>query len=65
MIELHCDIASWILKYADDTKLFSRVTKDAERKALQTDLDRLFRWSEDWQMSFNIDKMQGASHGSL
>jgi hypothetical protein len=54
--DLHCDTVNCILKLADDTKLFSRITKDANRKALQTDLSRLFRWFEYWQMPFHIDK---------
>ena len=37
-------------------KIFRRVDSDEDREALQRDLDRLVRWSEVWQMKFNVDK---------
>lgn len=39
--------------FADDTKLYNKSDK---HDILQRDLDSLLRWSEDWQLSFNIDK---------
>ena len=50
------DILSLVLKFADDTKVFRKVKTPADARALQDDLDRLYRWSDDWQMLFNIDK---------
>jgi len=50
---------NWILKFADDTKIFTRTEDDNDRKALQNDLSKLIRgptWSEKWQMLFNISK---------
>ena len=45
-----------ILTFADDTKLF-RQTKDiGDKQNLQDDIDKLFRWSEKWQMLFNFGK---------
>ena len=32
------------------------VCLDSDRDALQQDLDRLYEWSQQWQMQFNIDK---------
>ena len=47
---------SEVLKFADDTKIFRRVDFERDREVLQRDLDRLVRWSEVWQMRFNVDK---------
>jgi len=50
------DITSWILKFADDTKMFSSVCNSIDYKKFQDDINRLFNWTKNWQMSFNIDK---------
>ncbi len=50
------DIASKVLKFADDTKVFRRIKSDGDRQHLQDDLDRLIKWSEKWQMLFNFGK---------
>jgi hypothetical protein len=54
--DLDCDIFNWLLKFADDTKLFSSVQDSAARDRLQKDLDTLVRWADDWQMKFNVEK---------
>ena len=42
-----------LLKFADDTKLVARVGSEEDRERLRQDL---FKWSEDWQILFNLDK---------
>ena len=42
--------------FADDTKLFARVTADREVSELQTDIDALAAWSRTWLMPFNDEK---------
>src|SRR6202000_2578708 len=49
-------ISSKLLKFADDTKVFSRVSTVEEVKTLRNDLKSLFKWSEDWLMLFNLEK---------
>ena len=49
-------IISKISKFADDTKLCAKVNSEEDAKILREDLGRLFKWSEDWNMLFNIDK---------
>ena len=49
-------ILSKISKFADDTKLARRVCRKEDVNALQEDLNGLFKWAEDWQMLFNVDK---------
>ena len=54
--DLDNGVQNWILKFADDTKLFGRVRNSEDGRRLQQDLDKLIQWSEDWQMLFNAGK---------
>jgi len=42
--------------FADDTKLFSRITDLNDCASLQADLNSLFGWSLSWQLSFKLPK---------
>ena len=48
------DISSKVLKFADDTTVFRKVANDTDKQSLQD--DKLFKWSEKWQMLFNFWK---------
>jgi ribonuclease P/MRP protein subunit RPP40 len=50
------DIISMILKFADDTKLIKLIATLEDAITLQSDLAKMFEWSKDWQMLFNVDK---------
>ena len=54
------NVASNILKFADDIKMFRRVQKrqecESECHTLQEDLNRLVQWSDKWQMLLNQSK---------
>ena len=54
--DLDYGIRNWILKFADDTKSFSRITDNMDVVKLQEDLSKMIRWSEEWQMLFNVGK---------
>ena len=41
-----------ILKFADDTKLFTKTKKIGDKQNLQDDIDKLVKWSEKWQIQF-------------
>ena len=45
--DLDDNITNSVLKFADDTKVFSRVNNNGD-KHLQNDLDKLVKWSEKW-----------------
>ena len=45
-----------ILKFADDTKLFTKTKEIGDKIFLQDDIDKLVKWSEKWQMLFNFGK---------
>ena len=49
-------VACKILKFADDTKIYSSVGSATDIEKLQSDLYKLISWSKDWQMLFNMDK---------
>ena len=49
-------LTSIISKFADDTKIASRVTTSDDQEKVQSDLDRLANWAQKWQMNFNTDK---------
>ena len=42
--DLEDDISSKVLKFADDTKIFRKVTNDTDKQSLQDDLDKLVKW---------------------
>ena len=65
--DLEDDISSKVLKFADDKKVFRKVTNDTDKQSLQYDLDKLFKWSEKWQMLLNFGKCNciHIGHGNM
>ena len=61
------DISSKVLKFADDTKLFRKVTNYTDKQSLQDDLDTIVKWSEKWQMLLNFWKCKCIyiGHGNM
>jgi ribonuclease P/MRP protein subunit RPP40 len=49
-------IASKILKFADDTKLYRQVRTAEDIANLRNDLEKLVGWSKEWLMLFNVEK---------
>ena len=60
---LEDDISSKVLKFADDTKVFRKVSNDTDKQSLQNDLDKLVKSSEKWQMLFNFGKCKFIHRG--
>ena len=54
--ELTNDIADIISKFADDTKVGSKVNSKADHDKLQQALNELGNWAKKWQMQFNESK---------
>ena len=42
--DLEDDISNKVLKFADDTNVFRKVTNDTDKQSLQDDLDKLVKW---------------------
>ena len=54
--DLEEGVTGKILKFADDTKLFRKTKEIGDKKNLQDDIDKLVKWSDKWQMLFNVGK---------
>ena len=54
--DLDMEIVSKVGKFADDTKMCRGVALESEVQILRQDLNRMYKWSTDWQMLFNSDK---------
>ena len=64
--DLEEGVTSKILKFADDTKFFRKIEGNGDKQQLQDDIDKLIKWSEEWQMLFNFQKCKclHAGHGN-
>ena len=54
--DLEDGVQSTVLKFADDTKLYTEVTKEEGGEQLQEDLDKCTEWANQWLMEFNVSK---------
>ena len=57
--ELPMKVDGEILLFADDTKLFHQVESRADQQSLQKDIDTMFNWSVEWDLTFHPDKCKG------
>jgi len=58
-------VRNWILKFADDTKIFSQVSSPEDYINLQKDLNSLVTWAEECQMLFNVGKCKVMQFGRV
>jgi hypothetical protein len=57
VIDTAVDLTSSLLsKFADDTKWARVVESEEDRRKFQEGVDGLARWSQDWQLLFNVGK---------
>ena len=54
--DMPSEVASPVHLFADDTKLYRRITTLEDHKALQDDLTNLEDWSTKWNLCFNSNK---------
>jgi len=54
--DLDTGLINELLKFADDTKVFGKVTDGSDRKSIQDDLNRLVNWADRWKKEFNVKK---------
>ena len=52
--DLEDGVQSRVLKFADDTKLYTEVTKEEGGEQRQEDLDKCTECAEKWMMEFNV-----------
>jgi len=48
--DLDSGVMNWLLKFADDTKIFGKVYTAFDGLKLQKYLQTVIKWSVDWQM---------------
>jgi len=56
---LNCDA----YLYADDMKVYTRVSNDTDRARLQTDVDAVVEWTDKWLLKLNISKCKVVTIG--
>ena len=61
--EIPSTVLSPVLMFADDTKIFRVIRNGQDYTALQNDLDLLHRWSQQWQLKFNVFKCKHLHFG--
>ena len=49
-------VTSTIHLYVDDTLIYRVIHSEADVTSLQSDLNTVMKWAEDWQMTFNVQK---------
>ena len=49
-------VSSTVKLFADDTKLYIAIENEEDKLQLQEDLNNLQKWSEKWQLPFNVEK---------
>ena len=54
--DMDMGVDSYMSFFADDAKLLRKVTTERYCETLQEDLDKLWEWSQKWEMDFNIKK---------
>ena len=50
------EVNTTVKLFADDTKLYTKVSEEEGGKELQEDISNLDRWANKWQLSFNSSK---------
>jgi len=56
--DLDYEIINWILKFAEDTKIFGPLCNTDDYQRFQKDLNHLLSWTKDWQMSFKLTNVK-------
>ena len=56
MNDIDNNIMSMLSKFADDTKVGKVVKNKTQAREFQIDLDKLFYWSKQWKIEFNLEK---------
>ena len=54
--DINENIQSSIRLFADDSIIYRKINYNIDHQILQTDLIQLEKWSDKWQMQFNISK---------
>ena len=61
--EIPSIVSNPVLMFADDTIIFCVIGNGQDHTALQNDLNLLHRWSQQWQLKFNVSKCKHLHFG--
>ena len=50
------EVHTMVKMFADNTKLFTDISRDQMAQELQEDIHRLDKWAEKWQLTFNAQQ---------
>lgn len=50
------ELVDMLVKFADDTKGMKEIKDDRDREKMQATLNKIYDWSQEWGMEFNISK---------
>ena len=56
-------VQSTVKIFADDTKIYSAIETSTDCDKIQSDLDNLANWSEEWLLKFNVNKCKSMHIG--
>ena len=54
--DINANVQSNIRLFADDSIIYRKINSNIDHQILQTDLAELEKWSDKWQMQFNLSK---------
>ena len=54
--DIPASVSCKIKLFTDDTKIWNTFKAQSDRQSLQSDLELLSKWSDEWLLRFNIDK---------
>ena len=54
--DIPASVSCKIKLFADDTKMWKTIKTQSDSQSLQSDLDLLSKWSDEWLLRFNTDK---------
>ncbi|CAL4080749.1 unnamed protein product, partial [Meganyctiphanes norvegica] len=57
-------VSAFISSFADDTRAAKGITTEDDVKSLQTDLQAIYKWSQDNNMEFNSPKFECLRYGN-
>ena len=55
---------AFLSSFADDTRIGSQIASPTDSENLQTDLEVVYKWTEDNDMDFNADKFEYMHYGA-
>ena len=59
--DLPDQVKSDMYLFADDTKVFRRISTKEDEETLQKDINEMLKWADKWQLEFHPDKCKNVN----